>query len=129
MKLINPKLSRLKTYKTQSGVVLIEALVAVLIFSMGILALVGLQGAMIKNTGELKYRADASFIAQKRLGRMWADPENLANYADVKDISDQLPNGSRTTTVGPKGLVTITVTWQAPGGDAHTYTTTSHVGI
>ncbi len=129
MKLINPKFSKLKKHRTQSGVVLIEALVAVLIFSLGILALVGLQGAMIKNTGELKYRADASFIAQKRLGRMWADPENLANYADVKDISDQLPNGSRTTTVGPKGLVTVTVTWQAPGSSIHSYIATSHVGI
>ncbi|HLD10157.1 MAG TPA: prepilin-type cleavage/methylation domain-containing protein, partial [Methylophilaceae bacterium] len=58
---------------TQQGVVILESLIAILIFSMGILALVGLQAAMIKSTSDSKYRAEASFIAQQRLGTMWVD--------------------------------------------------------
>lgn len=119
-----------KFQKLQSGVVLIEAMVAIVIFSMGILALVGLQGAMIKNTSDLKYRADASFIAQQRLGVMWADPNNLATYNEnATDISNQLPSGTRTVVVQARGLVTITVTWQLPGGDAHSLVTSTYIGV
>jgi type IV pilus assembly protein PilV len=112
----------------QGGVIIIEALIAILIFSMGILALVGLQAAMIKNTSENKYRSDASFLAQERLGQLWADPENLANNAGVTDVSSILPNGTTTVVVAPRGLVTVTVNWQEPGGDAHRYETSAYIG-
>lgn len=111
----------------QSGSVLIEALVSVLIFSMGILALVGLQGAMIKNSSDAKYRADASFIAQERLGLMWTDPTNVANYIEEETPVALLPNGKRTVTVGPRRFVTVTVTWQAPGMDEHRYVASSFI--
>lgn len=121
-------LSKAKQYTTQQGVILIEALIAILIFSMGVLALVGLQAAMIKNTSDNKYRTDASFIAQERIGRMWADPGNLANYQGVTDMSAVLPNGTRTVVVATRGLVTVTVTWQVPNGDLHNYTTQAYIG-
>lgn len=47
----------------QTGSVLIEAMVAVTIFSMGVLALVGLQSAMIKNSSDNRYRAEAQMTA------------------------------------------------------------------
>lgn len=66
----------------QRGSMLLEGLIAILIFSVGILALVGMQAISIKNTAEAKYRADAAFLANQILGRMWADaPANLASYA------------------------------------------------
>lgn len=112
----------------QRGVVLIEALVAVLIFSMGILALVGLQAAMIKNTTENKLRADASFIAQEQLGRVWAgDHNDLAKYAVEIDVSDKLPNGIAQIAVGARGLIKATVTWQSPGEEAHRYEASSYI--
>lgn len=129
------KIPQTKKLVNQQGVVLIEALIAILIFSMGIMALLGLQAAMIKNTSDNKYRADASFIAQQRIGSMWADPANLANYAcnttaagTCGDIGASLPNGTQTIAVAAGGLVTITVTWQAPGGDQHNYTTATYIG-
>ena len=67
----------------QQGVVLVEAMIAILIFSMGVLAVVGLQAAMIKNTADSKYRADAGYIAQQRIGLMWSDPDNLATYLET----------------------------------------------
>ena len=107
----------------QQGVVLVEAMVAILIFSMGVLAVVGLQAAMIKNTADSKFRADASYIAQQRIGTMWSDPGNLASYLEANtDISALLPGGLRTT--AQSGVqFTVTVTWQQPGEAQHNYTT------
>lgn len=104
--------------KSQHGIVLLESLIAILIFSMGILSLVGLQAAMIQNTADARYRAEASFIAQQRLGEMWTDPGNLANYVeDGTDISHLLPQGKRTVEVPATGEVNVTITWQPPGQD------------
>ena len=106
----------------QKGIVLLEALIAILIFSMGILAIVGLQAAMVKNTTDSKYRADASYIAQQQLARMWADPANISTYAATDDIPTLLPNGKRITTyVATEGFVRIVVTWQSPGELEHNY--------
>ena len=54
----------------QQGVVLLEALIAILIFSLGILGLVGLQASMVKGTSEAKNRAEASYVAQREIGRI-----------------------------------------------------------
>ena len=64
------------TSAKQQGSVLLEGLIAILIFSMGILALVGLQAAAIKNSSDAKYRADASYLANQIIGQMWADRAN-----------------------------------------------------
>ncbi len=109
----------------QQGVVLLEALIAILIFSMGILALVGLQAAMLKSASDSKYRADASYIAQQRIGQIWSDPDNAATYVEPNpgtDISALLPSGRRIVTQAA-GQFTITVTWQAPGEGQHNFTT------
>ena len=113
----------------QRGVVLLEALIAILIFSVGVLAIVGLQVTMITNTAESKARADASYIAQQRLGQMWSDPTNLGKYLEAKtDISALLPSGTRTVTQPVPGQVTVTVTWQQPGDNAqHNFTTTAYI--
>ena len=65
----------------QSGVMLLEALIGILIFSIGILAVVGLQSLSVKNQADAKYRADASYLANQIIGQMWADRANLALYA------------------------------------------------
>ena len=56
---------------------LLEALIAILIFSMGILALVGLQAAAITSVSEAKYRSDAAFFANQIIGEMWVQRTNL----------------------------------------------------
>jgi type IV pilus assembly protein PilV len=112
----------------QQGVVLLEAMIAILIFSVGVLAIVGLQAVMIKNTSDSKYRADASYIAQQRIGAMWADPANVVNYIEAgTDISTLLPSGTRTVTSPVVGQFVVTVTWQQPGQPQHNYTTTATI--
>ncbi len=117
------------SHDLQTGAVLLEALIAVLIFSMGILAIAGLQGAMVKNTSDAKYRADAAFIAQQRLGAMWANPTDLTVFAlGEEDISALLPNGKRTVTLPvADGEVKVEIKWQLPGQDEHTYTTYARI--
>lgn len=100
----------------QDGIMLIEALIAVLIFSIGILALVGIQAVMISNTSDSRYRAEANFIAQKRIAELWADPANIVNFVDSgTDVSDVLPGGARTTVQISPGEFMVTVSWQPPG--------------
>jgi type IV pilus assembly protein PilV len=100
--------------KNQSGAVLLEGLISILIFSVGILALVGLQAASMKNTTQAKMRIDASLVANQRLGQIWVDIPNMANYAEEDTEVDSLPDGKRTTSIAGD-QVTVTVTWQMPG--------------
>jgi len=118
---------RSKPPNTQLGIALLEALIAVLLFSMGMLALAGLQAAMVKNTSDAKYRAEASFVAQQRLGMIWVGTALPAGYAENTDISALLPNGTRTVTVSPERVVTVTVSWQSPGESAHSYSTNARI--
>ena len=117
----------------QQSAVLLEAMIAILIFSMGVLAIVGLQAAMIKNTADSKFRAEAGFIAQQELGKLWAngpDPVSLANFVPPNpDISALLPGGTLTVTQPSVGQFVVTVTWQQPGGGEtqHTFTTTARI--
>lgn len=67
--------------KEQAGVALIEALVSMLIFAVGLLALLGLQTLGIKAANDGKYRADAAYLANQLVSQMWAeDRNNLSGY-------------------------------------------------
>jgi type IV pilus assembly protein PilV len=111
---------------SQQGVVLIEALVAILIFSIGILAVAGLQASMIKNTSDAKYRSDASYIAQKRIGEIWSHPGDATYLGGPTSISDVLPSG--TISVSQSGVIyTVTVEWTQPGQGLHKHTMVAHI--
>jgi type IV pilus assembly protein PilV len=126
-KIMHQPLSR---KSAQQGVVLLEAMIAILLFSVGVLAIVGLQAAMIKNTADSKYRAEASYIAQKRVGEMWAadlaTPAILATFIETDfDISGMLPSGKRTVAQITPGQYQVTVKWLQPGAGQteHNFTT------
>jgi len=100
----------------QEGFLLIEVLVAILIFSIGILAVVGLQAVMIKGATEARFRTIASFIAEERVAQIWADPNNAVAYLEnATDVSARLPNGTRTVTQPVIDRFVVTVRWQMPG--------------
>jgi type IV pilus assembly protein PilV len=50
----------------------------ILLFSIGILALVGLQANAAKQSVEGKYRSDASMLATQLIGQIWATDRNFA---------------------------------------------------
>ncbi|HWU66712.1 MAG TPA: hypothetical protein VNZ84_06840 [Methylophilus sp.] len=114
----------------QQGSVLIEAMVALVIFSMGVLALVGLQSAMIKNSSDNRYRAEAQLIAQTHIANMMAYGGDAANYitqVDKDKIKSQLPNGTLTFSALTNTMVTVTVGWQVPGGNPHQVNASSYL--
>jgi len=120
--------------KNQSGVALLEALVGILIFSIGILALMGLQAQSIRNTVEAKYRNEAAYLANQIIGQMWVDRSNLAAYdtggganpnmvAWENQVANTLPRvvagGANSPTIIVAGSqVTVTIFWQLPGSDS-----------
>jgi type IV pilus assembly protein PilV len=116
--------------QVQQGSVLIEAMVALVIFSMGVLALVGLQSAMIKNSSDNRYRAEAQLIAQTHIANMMAYGGDAANYitqVDKDKIKSQLPNGTLTFSALTNTMVTVTVGWQVPGGNPHQVNASSYL--
>lgn len=120
----------------QRGATLIESLVAILLFSLGVLAMVTMQGAMVNAQTDAKIRADASYLAGEVIGKMWSDLTNIANYNGTScasqtrcaewqsKVTQQLPGGSGAVTVDSSNNdVTVTIGWSTPSGGAHQYVT------
>lgn len=128
-----------KPMSAQSGVMLIEALVGVLIFSIGILALIGLQAVAVREITEAKFRSDASLVADQIAGQLAASGvaslaaaagtysgTSNSSHAFAKAVIDPqtgLPNG-QVVIAAAGNRMTITVTWTTPRGP-RTFTQTS----
>jgi type IV pilus assembly protein PilV len=89
----------------QRGIMLIEALIGILIFSIGILAMIGLQAMSIKNQADAKYRSEASYLANQIISSMWVDRANIANYQHraTGGGSGCTPSGSDSPLAGTAG--------------------------
>ena len=59
-------------HNPQHGSTLIEALIAMAIFAISILALIALQGFTIRANNENQYRGQATYLANSLIGQMWA---------------------------------------------------------
>lgn len=97
----------------QRGMMLVEGMIAILIFSLGILAIIGTQAIAIKQTSDAKYRVDASFLANQSIGAIWTDRDDLDSHEVTDEAVSALPNGKRTIEV-EDNQVTVTITWQLP---------------
>jgi type IV pilus assembly protein PilV len=95
----------------QSGSALIEALVSVLIFSIGVLSLVALQAVSIKNSADAKYRSDAAALAKQIVAQMWVDRSNIDNYAHHPTGTACAFTGAASANVG--AWVTPVTAWTA----------------
>lgn len=72
--------SRRSLRNAQSGVMLLEALIGILIFSLGILAMVGMQAMSIKLASDSRDRAEAANLASQLVGEMWLNRAALASF-------------------------------------------------
>lgn len=61
--------------------ILLEALIGILIFSIGIVGMIGLQSLSIQASTDANYRSEASYLANQILGQMWLDKNNLSAYS------------------------------------------------
>lgn len=120
-------------HKAQDGFLLLEVLLAIVIFSIGILGVLGLQAVMAKNSTEANFRSIASLVAEERISEMWADPANAVGKVETgTNIEPILPSGTRTVLRDPVVLTryTVTVTWRLPGlteTEPHNYVTVANI--
>ncbi len=101
----------------QWGMALLEALIALLIFSIAVLGLIGIQANMVTNTTEAQFRSIATYIAQQKIGRIWANPSETARAVAIEAETSQrvdqslLPSGFSTVSAPELGMLRVTVTW------------------
>jgi type IV pilus assembly protein PilV len=109
---------------------LIEALIGILIFSIGILAMLGMQAVAMQTTIDAKYRSEAGYLANQIIGTIWVDRANISTYDTVSgagnarlttwknDVTQMLPGatGADAPSIIVAGRrVTVTVKWKRPG--------------
>ena len=139
----------------QGGSLLLEAFIAILIFSMGILAIVGMQTSAIKSSSDAKYRSEASLLANELIGQMWVSnrtPATLQNnfqggggtdgaaytnwYSNVRATLPGTTPNPPTVTIAPganpaTSVVTVVVQWKVPSDPptdpAHRFTVTAQI--
>jgi len=68
-----------RTY--QSGMMLLEALIGILIFSIGILALVAMQAAAVGSVADAQYRVEAVNLANDAISQMWTSVDRSSDAA------------------------------------------------
>lgn len=117
----------------QRGVMLIEVLIATLIFLIGVLGLVAAQAAAIRHQSDAQYRSEAMLLADTLIARMWVwspatratafdDPAGSAYVAwRDNEVIPLLPGSSSDAptvvfdAANPR-RVTVTVFWKHPAG-------------
>ena len=131
----------------QQGSILLEGLIAILIFSMGVLAIIGLQAASMRTVSDAQYRLEASYLANRLVASIWtAGPTGISNYglpggsspdlalwlADVKNRLPGADNKAPTVLIAGDATAgftaTVTVFWQPPSETApHSHTTVAYI--
>jgi type IV pilus assembly protein PilV len=108
--------------RAQQGVALLECLMAMLIFSFGLLGLLGLEAKVMTFSTTSENRNRAAMFASELASQMWLNgtvtPGTAAYTALEGTVNDQtkggLPSGVVTVVpvVGTTNAADITVTWQ-----------------
>ena len=135
----------------QQGSAILEALLSILIFSMGVLAVVGMQSAAVKAASDAKYRSDANLLANELIGQMWTGNRTGSNLQTIyagsagtggtgyaawlANVQATLPQATTyppsVTVNATTGLVTIVVQWKLPSetsaAPVHNYTVVAQV--
>ncbi len=110
---------------SQNGVILIEALMAILIFALGILGLVGVNSLAAGAQSDAQFRSEANRLASRIVNEMWvkvdrSDPtstnlaDSLATFAHRSDV-DACDTAAAGTPSG-NALVTDWVSTITTGG-------------
>ncbi|MET3493825.1 type IV pilus modification protein PilV [Variovorax boronicumulans] len=114
-------LEKMRRHRSQAGVALLEVLVSVLLFSLGLLGLIGLQARAISFSVDAEDRNRAALLANEVVALMWLNrsptvpADALTAWKNrVKDAkATGLPDGEGEVTVSGK-TANVTITWQAP---------------
>lgn len=117
----------MKRRRSQAGFSLIEVLTAILIFSIGILGLVGLQTQAVQFSSSAEDSNRAALLANEIISVMWINQSASVPPGDYaawqarvgEPTVDGLPNGIGDVQVAGN-VATVTITWRAPNAPAGT---------
>jgi type IV pilus assembly protein PilV len=96
----------------QSGVALLEALLASLILAIGLLGTIGMQARAYSALSEASMRAEATMASEQLLGVIASDQANLANYAVAEGANPGATLAAwhaATRAAIPGALITVTI--------------------
>ena len=117
----------------QRGSSLLEGLLAIILFSIGLLSLLILLSATLIESSNARYRIEASLLINDLVSHMWIGDHSLnglkTRYADTTStdyqswftsVSNRLPGVSAKAntpqiTIDNARNVTVTLRWQVPG--------------
>jgi type IV pilus assembly protein PilV len=110
---------RIRQRRDARGVALLEVLIALLIFMVGILGIVGLQAKAIQFSVQAEDRSRAALLANDLVTAMWeqksATPSDETLGAWKSRIAAALPEGSGEVKAADDGVVSIKIEWRPPG--------------
>jgi type IV pilus assembly protein PilV len=118
--------TRRRTLHGQRGVALIEALMSILIFSLGVLGLMGLEARAINFSVDAEDRNRASLFANDVASYLWLTGNVTPSAAQITTWQTNVANASATGLPNgtfnlvndtPKSAV-ITITWKPPSRTA-----------
>ncbi|MFT3789865.1 MAG: hypothetical protein QM741_02060 [Rudaea sp.] len=97
----------------QHGMMLIEVMIAILVFAIGVLGMVKMKAVAIANSVNAEDRATAALLANDLITEMWvakssATPSDYTTWQSR--VSDALPGGSGALNVTGT-VATVTITW------------------
>lgn len=142
--------------KRQRGVSLIEALIALIVLSLGMLGQVAFMVTAMRDGQQARYRAIASYYAEEMISLAISDTGNRAKYVvststctdatwapctgwltrlktDLPQSSDATPISvtlDSTTSSADYGQMTVTIQWKgADGSSAQTYVSTTNLNL
>ena len=140
--------------RCQGGSLLIEVLVAILIFAIAFLGMLAMQANAIKFSADANYRAEATFLSNQLIGLLSvADPATLNHYQHLPGGDDCLWTGADSTSPLVQGwlnevtaslpgaagigqqikinsanqVVDITLCWEVPGSGLHRHQVTTQL--
>ena len=98
-------MNMIRSQKKQSGVGMIEVLIAILVFAVGVLGMIAMQLAAKRASYEATQRSIATSLNRDIIERMRSNPQVLENY-EVDEITSRATPGKdcSTTACDPKEL-------------------------
>lgn len=134
----------------QGGFTIIEVLVSLLIFSVGLLGVVSMFGTAVRTSTSAEFRTMAAMMASDLIGRMWMSDrryttlqatygsanegggyvawKNMVTQSGLPDAASLSPTVTFATVGGGgsaavnSSVATITIFWRMPGdADVHQY--------
>jgi type IV pilus assembly protein PilV len=129
----------------QGGSSLVEVLVVMLVFTVGLLGLVTVLASALRATDEARLRTDAALLAHALIAGLWTTAAADVNtrFADggtalrawQDQVSARLPAATASLELAEAGgsrasrSARVTITWRRPGStEQHRYVTAAQIG-